>query len=95
MALCECGHSEERHDPEENICQVGDCECEEFLESPSEDYANDADFYTEGFFSDGELIPEDDDSSRIEAINRIARQSEELGDYDKYISPEDEGEETA
>jgi hypothetical protein len=37
MAVCECGHPEERHDPEENICLVNDCVCEEFLENFSGD----------------------------------------------------------
>ena len=30
----------------------------------------------------------DEEARRIEAINRIARQSEELGEYDKFVPPE-------
>ena len=30
----------------------------------------------------------DEEARRIEAINRTARQSEELGEYDKFVPPE-------
>lgn len=63
MAVCECGHPEERHDVDELICLVPDCECEEFLEvynGPDEIFS-DGDFYEGETFNDDELVPEDED----------------------------------
>ena len=71
MAVCECGHSEERHDPEDGVCLGADCECEEFIEmyneEGGEEYedAHDDDFYAEGVFEDDELIPEEDEEMGI------------------------------
>ena len=71
MAVCECGHSEERHDPEDGICLGADCECEEFIEMYNEEGGNrkrrsihEDNFYAEEVFEDDELIPEDEDERR-------------------------------
>ena len=68
MAVCECGHSEERHDPEDGICLGSDCECEEFIEMYNEENIEsgeayeDLSFYAEEVFEDDELIPDDEET---------------------------------
>lgn len=66
MAVCECGHSEERHDPEDGVCLGSNCECEEFIEMYNEENIESGEAYEDGFyaeevFEDDELIPEDED----------------------------------
>ena len=71
MAVCECGHSEERHDGEELICLVPDCDCEEFIEvykeEGGEEYedAHEDDFWAENVFTDDEPVPEEEEETGI------------------------------
>jgi hypothetical protein len=63
MAVCECGHPEERHDVDELICLVPDCACEEFLEVYSGEEEIFGDFYERETFNDDELVPEDENGN--------------------------------